>query len=564
MKLNIKKKDMWHILLLIVIVSSLWSTLSITTQEELVFGDEGYYASLSQGFAENLDIRYRTVFGETDLKGEVPNTNEPMTFLMLSSFYLMLGELGMKILIPIVSIVSALLLFLLTKKIHSTRAGVIAATFYLATPAIVTHTVFVYTEHIALMFLIGSFYFLYTYLQEENFHHLVFTGILFSFSVLTEPTTILAPLIFAIVLFLYKISYKSWLKEFGTIVIIALIMMAPWMAHNYRVGSDLGFQTGRVLDPLGIDFGEETNYEDQLPDVDTGGVKDPTETGGGTANPLHKFGILNYAEFAYTLPIFFLAILGFCYYFLESKKKYIMPILWTVFFFSVVYFFLSGQRVEGLSRNTLFVAAPLAMVAGLASDKIYDYLTSFESTGKMLGIIFILVLVGWSLFTVSTKAESLRPQKQYSQSFFEACDWVKENTPEDSVLHYIYGHRSKYHCQRESVKNKHIGIEDAVTSPGNHTYEIYKTVGVDYVMLQSSLISREPRKTTYSADFVQHIMLDPHYEQVYAYPEGCNVMDMQQDCVAVYEVLDEDEMEQPEQQGNQTMTLSPEDLQGGE
>ena len=563
MKFNIKKKDMWRILLLIVLVSSLWSTLSVTTQEELVFGDEGYYASLSQGFAENLDIRYRTVFGETDLKGEVPNTAEPMTFLMLGSFYLMLGELGMKILIPIVSVVSALLLFLLTKKIHSMRAGVIAATLYLAIPAIVTHTVFVYTEHIALMFLIGSFYFLYTYLQEENSLHLIMTGVLFGFSVLTEPITILAPIIFAAILFLYKINYKRWLKEFGTIITIALIMMAPWMAHNYRVSDDLGFDSGRVLDPLGINFGEETNYDDQLPDVETEGIKSPTEVGGGTADPLHKFGLINYAEFAYTLPIFLLALLGFCYYFIERKKKYIMPILWTVFFFSAVYFFLSGQRVEGLSRNTLFIAAPLAMAAGLASDKIYDYLTSFESTGKMLGVIFLLVLVGWSLFTASTKAESLRPQKQYSQSFFEACDWVRENTPENSVLHYIYGYRSKYHCQRESVKNKDMGIEDAVASPGDHTYEIYKTVGVDYVMLHSGLIAREPRKTAYSVDFVQHIMLDPHYEHVYSYPQGCNVLNMRQDCVAVYKVLDEDEMGQPEQQGNQTMTLSPKDLQGG-
>lgn len=559
MNLNISKKNLWHILLLIILVSSLWSTLSVSATEELVFGDEGYYAARGQATAENLKLS-NTPFGHTKLKGEQPMTSEPFTFILLSSFYMIAGEMGMKVLIPIVSVIAALVLFLLVRKMHSTRAGVISAAFYLGMPAIVTHTVFLYTEHISLMFLIGAFYFLYNYLQKEDYIQLIISGILLGFSALTEQTAIIAPLIFAAVLYLYKVDWKGWTREFGTIVLIMLLMLGPWMAHNYRSGSGLGFSSNRILEPMGIDLTEETNYEDKLPDVEAGELPSLSEGGRGTANPLHKFGALNYAEFAYGLPIFILSILGFSFYFMDKKKKYIIPILWAFVLFTAAYVFLSGQRVEGLSRNALYVTAPLAIAAGYASDKIYEYLGNFETTGKMLSVLFVSIIVAWSLFNLSVKAESLRSQKQYSESFFEACDWVKENTPQDSVVHYIYAHRSNYHCHRKSVGNGETGIEGAIMSANEDTHKLYKAVGVDYVMLHSALISRQARRTTYPVDFVQHIMMNPMYESVYQYPQGCNVLNMQQDCVAVYEIKDESEMQQ--QTGNQTMTISPEDLQG--
>ncbi len=559
-KLVFSKQKLWYVLLIGVLVSSTWANLSVTTQEELVFGDEGYYASTSQGFAENLDVRYRTVFGETDLVGKEYHTREPMTFLMLGSFYMLFGEMGMKILIPMVSVVSALFLFLLVKKMHSVEAGVLSALLYLAVPAIVTHTVFVYVEHIALMFLIGSFYFLYSYIKDEDFLHLIFTGVLFGFSILTAQNVIIVPIIFAVVLLLYKVSWEGWFKEFGTLVLITLIMMAPWMAHNYRVGNGLGFDTHRVLEPLGLDLREPSqDYTEQLPGIETGGFpEDPRDVGG-----IHAQGYISFIEFAYTIPIFVLAMLGFSFYLVKKNKKYAIPLLWALVMFAVIYSLLWHRSFDMVSRNLLYITAPLAMAAWFASEKIYRYLNSFESTGKMLGIFFVLVLVGWSLFTVAAKAESLRPQKQFSEPFFEACDWVSENTQEDSVMHYVYRWRTLYHCQRHSIRNDFHGMEDAIVSADQNTYETYKAIGVDYVMLHSRLVDWNPGVQSYSFDFVQYIMFDPLYEQVYSYPDGCNIMDMQQDCVAVFEILDEEDVDE-EAPDEQTITIDPEDLEGEE
>ena len=557
MKVNINKKDMWHFLLIAVLVTSFWANLSVTTQEELVFGDEGYYASMSQGFAENLDIRYRTVFGETDLVGKEYHTREPMTFLMLGSFYMLFGEMGMKILIPMVSVVSALFLFLLVKKMHSVEAGVLSALLYLAVPAIVTHTVFVYVEHIALMFLIGSFYFLYSYIKDEDFLHLIFTGVLFGFSILTAQNVIIVPIIFAVVLLLYKVSWEGWAKEFGTLVLITLVMMAPWMAHNYRVGNGLGFDTHRVLEPLGLDLREPSqDYTEQLPDIETDGFEQRMVE----RQAIHQRGYLEFINFAYTIPIFVLAMLGFSFYLVKKNKKYTIPLLWALVMFAVIYALLWDRNIDMVSRNLLYAIPPLVTAGGYASKKVYDYLNSFEATGKMLGILFIVILVGWSLFTIAAKAESLRPQKQFSQPFFETCDWVRENTPEDSILHYVYGYRSDYHCQRKTVRNFFPGMENAMVSADDTTYETYKAIGVDYIILHSRLIDMEQRRETYSFDFIQHVMFGPQYEQVYSYPDGCNVMDMQQDCVAVFEVLDEDEAEEPDME--EGITIDPEDLEG--
>lgn len=546
------KDNVWYFLLGVVLIVSFFFTADVMVQEELIFGDDGFYAARGQAFAENLEVS-RTVFGETDVRGHRPLTREPMTFILLSFFYMVAGEVGMKLLVPLVSIVSASLLFLLVKEMHSVRAGFFAALFYLAIPAIVTHTVFLYVEHIALMYLIGSFYFLYKYLQGQNYIHLILTGVLFGLSALTAQNVVIVPIIFAIVLYVYKIDWKGWFKEFGTIVLVALILMGPWMAHNYNVGNGLGFDSHRVLEPLGINLRDDTDYTEQLPDFDED--RDLTEEH-REGQRIHEMGYINYIEFAYTLPIFIIALLGFSFYFVEKKNKYYIPILWTVFMFAVIYTLLWDGSFDAMSRNTLYIVAPIAMAAGYATDRLYDYLTRFKTAGKSLALIFAILILTLSLYSVHTKAEELRPQKQYSQSFFQACNWIDQNTPQDSVVHYIYHHRANYHCQRKATSNARYGLEDAIISADEKSYEAFQTIGVDYIMLHNQLIDMEPRRTAYSIDFVQYVMMDPNYEQVYEYPQGCNVLDMQTDCVAVYEILDEDEAEEDEQ-----IMLDPDDME---
>ncbi|MFB6216449.1 MAG: ArnT family glycosyltransferase, partial [Candidatus Aenigmatarchaeota archaeon] len=220
------KRNRWNLLLVAILLTSLAINLNVSLTEPLVFGDEGFYAARGQGIAQSLSIDNlgMGMYGEDKIPGNEHSKKTPMTFLSLSSFYMIAGKMGMRAFMPIVSILSAFLLFLLTRKLYSTKAGIFATVFYLAAPALITHTIFLYTEQLSLMFLIASVYFLYNYLEREEWLYLTMAGLMFGFSALTEPTALAFSVVFAAVLYLYKKGITPWIKELGTIAVLTLVL----------------------------------------------------------------------------------------------------------------------------------------------------------------------------------------------------------------------------------------------------------------------------------------------------------------------------------------------------
>lgn len=534
--MDIEKRYLWFGLLFLILVTSLAINLSVSLPEKLAFGDEGFYASIGQYMGENLEIPVENPFLGSEAFTEYLS-KAPMTFLSLASFYLFAGKMGMRALVPIISIISASMLFLLAKKMHSTKAGVFAVLFYLTMPALITHTIFLYTEHLALMFLIGSFYFFYNYLETEKTLKLVLSGILLGFSINTEPTALLAAPILLIVLYKYKVAWSQYFKEIITLGVLAFLVISPWMiAHNYYHIGDPGFQINSIP---GVEFSPKSGSVKEIPEIGNEGLKKPSEVGQGTAAPLNQFGLLNYGKFAYTLPIFMMAIIGFSLYAVDWKDKYLITVLWAFIFFGSVYFLMAGSRVEGLSRNTLFVIAPISIMAGFFGSKIYEYLTSFKALGKTLGVAFLMLVLAWSLATASSKAESLRPIKHFSDSFFVGCDWIRENTEEESIVYTLWAPRAQYHCKRSIVGNSDPGMESAILASDNRTYDVLKAHGIDYLYIQKFSIKQGRKRVSYPLKFIQYIERSPHYEQVYSYPQNCLYNQQVSDCVIIYKLLEE-------------------------
>ncbi len=531
---------LWYFLLGLILLSSFLITLRFSLYEPLGYGDEGFYLTRSENFGESFELS-RTVFGETEIRGDRPLTREPMLFILLGFSYSIAGEVGMRMFMPIVSVISALLLFLLVRKMHSVKSGVFSVALYLSIPALITHTVFIYVELVALMFLIGSFYFFYSYLEEEKRFYLFSTGILFGFSVLTAQNVLVIPFVFLIVLYVYKKDLNKFFKDFSILIVITLFMMGPWIIHNYRAGNGLGFDSHRVLNPLGIDLREEGSYEEELPDID---VDLPVMT--GHRGNLHEEGLFNYISFAYSVPIFLIGILGFIVYFFERKKKYLIPVLWVLISFFFVYLLIWDKDIGSVSRNTLFVVAPLSMAGGFALEKIYgkignlvDYIKGRKRIKDKLKILFksIFVLSVFGLFLVGSygHTESLRDLTP-SEMVFEGCDWVRENTEEDSVVFYHWDHMIDYHCRRKSISNKYPGMDIALTH-FDKSYDVVETIGVDYLIIRSSFIHEETTRDTYTIEFVEYLSSDDRFEEVYNYPEGCEVKDQETNCLAVFKVL---------------------------
>jgi hypothetical protein len=162
----------------------------------------------------------------------------------------------------------------------------------------------------------------------------------------------------------------------------------------------------------------------------------------------------------------------------------------------------------------------------------------------MLAIIFLVVILSWSFYSASTKAESLRPQKQFSEAFFEGCDWIRKNTPKDSLIYTLWGHRAYYHCKRDPIGNNKPGINDALLLQNESAYDIFKRHGVDYLYIQKFSIKQGQEKVSYPLDFIRYIETSPHYRKVYQYPQNCLYNQNIADCVAVYKMVEGGNQEQ--------------------
>ncbi|MFB6088891.1 MAG: glycosyltransferase family 39 protein [Candidatus Aenigmatarchaeota archaeon] len=545
MEIKYKKKQLWYVLLFAVVITSLVINLSVSLTEPLVFGDEGYYAARGEYIAENLEIpKYRELYGHSEVFDSYM-IREPNIFFTLSSFFLLAGEMGMKFFTPFISLVSSLLVFLLARKLHSVRAGFFSALFYLVLPAITTYSIFLYREHLALMFLLASVYILYKYFENEDNKLLYTSGFLFGFSILSEPVALFAIPLYLVILSIYKVGWRDWLREVIIISLLSFVVISPWMlVHNYSQTGNFGFKVNMALDKIpGINVNfEKQVFRKDLIEKETAGLKGASEVGKGTHGFLYEYGVLSYIQFAYSLPIFIFAILGLSYYFTDMKKKYWILILWAFLLFFGP-FLTARMNVETLSRNTLLVTAPIAILGGTFISKLFEYFENFETTGKIISISLLIILLVWSLFAVYTKAGSIRSIKHFSNSFFKGCDWIRENTEEDALVYTLWGHRADYHCKRSTLSNNDPGMEDAIVSADNYTYRVFKEHGIDYLYIQKFSIKQGREATSYPLSFIQYIERDPHYKKVYSNPNNCLYSRNQNDCVVVYEFLTEDEMD---------------------
>ncbi|MCD6403111.1 MAG: glycosyltransferase family 39 protein [Candidatus Aenigmarchaeota archaeon] len=96
----------------------------------------------------------------------------------------------------------------------------------------------------------------------------------------------------------------------------------------------------------------------------------------------------------------------------------------------------------------------------------------------------------------------MKSVKQFSKTFFEACDWIKENLPKNVTLMSIWAHRVVYNAQRNCAGN----LPDIVLSRNvTEIVENAKKHGITHLFIQKFSIDPNNRHygEKYDADFVR-------------------------------------------------------------
>jgi len=526
--MEIKEKHFWYGIFLIAVLVPTLLNLKVATSTPIIFGDEGYYGSRGLWIAQNLKIpKYTENIYNENTKFHTFDLDIHYVIFTVASLFMIgweiTGEFLVKTLDPLLSMLTALIIFLFAKRFYSYKIGILGAFLFLILPCVTTYSIFLYTDMFLTLFIISSLYFMMRGIKEDNNKYIIISGILAGFSILNKEVGFLIPIMYLFVAFLYK---KEWLKRFSIIAILIVIFAIPlYGIHNFLLLGNPG------LPKLDSYFPSKWHSSD----IEIVQKESLELAKRGTYAGILNYGILNYIQFSYGLGIFIFIVMGLSYMFYRKRRTDIIIFSWAMLLFFSIMYYTGNSKVESLSRWLLPAMPLFAISAGMLIEKTYEFIRGYGNAGKVFGILFIIIILLFGISSASAKAASLEPIKRWSPAFIKGCDWIRRNTPEDSQIMSIWVHHAMYQCRRDT---HWVGMpnKDFIVIAANDTsYELIKEDGIDYIYFQKFSISFEKSAEAYPVEFVRYVENSDHFEKVYEYPDNCMYSGIS-DCVAVYKV----------------------------
>lgn len=481
----------------ILLVGLLYYLVVLSTP--IIFGDEGFYASLARWTAENKIFPKYDPSHETDI-WHMPNIKLPLFVLTGSFAWLLAGEAGLKFIIPLFSILSAFLIYIFFKKVEMKKAGLAAALVFLFIPSVVTFGVMSYTESmLGLMFLVSA-YFAFETFRTGNKFFAVLAGIFVGFTVLSKIQGVLiGPIILAY--FLFFAEKKNW-KNLIIIFFITIVVVSPWFFRN------LTFFGGFCEFGLG-------NCE-SVSDKEISKLTEKTFAGAaaeaGTAQGFIKMGLQNYARFSlgWTIPVLF--IFGVAVGLSRISKTNMFLFFWLLAFIIPAFLFQTNSRAEDIQRALMPLYVPIAMFSGIFVADAYDYLKKYHI---LAAAVFLIIFVSATWLYGQEKLNTMTAVKGQLTGLVEGCKWVKNNTPKDSILFSVYAHQTAYQCNRKTVGNGIPGDAEIMLSNNDNAYNALKEHGFDYVYVQQFTVSLTPYSEAITVGFLEYLEGSSKFKKVF-------------------------------------------------
>ncbi len=505
--------------------------IMVTLNGPVAFGDEGYHTYIAKEMGTL--VQYPVFNPAGSLIHKEGFSRPPMFNFFEGSFYFLFGfsEIIVKFLLPVLSFFLGLGAFVLFRRLYSAPVGLIAAVILVTVPAIVTYSVLFYVEILFLFWFLFAVGFFLLAIKEEKKKYFLLSGVFAAFAILTKtPGYIL--IAFYGLYFLYEVWQKknivATLKKYIPLAIIIALVLGPFYLRNYAyyktpICGLYFFPTGKC----NIDI-QYTNQASFLPDSQNPSV----------SSNVIQVGITNYFQFAYGnlwfVPLF--VAVGIIYA-LMKKGKLEIAVLMLLLVGSPIFIMTYQGRAEDASRYTLFAIPFFALLVGIYFEKIMDVL---KMRYKYLGVIFLFLILAVSYYNFSTKVLAMPQVKQFSTLFFDACDWVKANTPQNAILLSFNTHPTVYNCQREAIWElkdlPDIVVSDNVTLATQRL----NANGINYIFVQKFSLSGQNYRGSYPLSFIAFLEQNPQtFKKVFENGPDYNTCVKNQGCdgTAIYQVV---------------------------
>ena len=496
MKLNV------DLLAVAVLVLSGLFYYTITLPSPVVFGDEGYYASLGRYMANTGEYPISEPYYNTDIY-HYKFYKLPMFFLFNTGAWLIASELGIKLMMPIFSVLSALMMYVFLRSVGKPIQGLAAGVVLLMLPGMVTYGVMNYVETSNLLFVITALFLGYQALTFGKRDCAVISGVFTGLGALTDTTAFFIPAIL-FTWFLLSRSFGKW-KELLIIFLVAGVILTPFLARNFLSygGFCYNFLPGDCSPSSDITIPHDGALDAKF----AGGVEQVGTNIGGTS-----FGVLNYFRFAYGWAAAILMLFGLSFVFLKFDKFNSLILVWFAFFIALTaQQLLMGGRTEDIPRYTLFGYPALAAISGTFIAEAFGWL---EKKHVILGMV-VLLLIGYSVWVFGNeKLTTMTSVKAFSAGFFDGCKWIRENTPQDTLIFSIYSHQTTYQCDRRNLNVLPDKAEIQLTN-NNVSYQHLKLHGFDYIFVQQFAVSENANRESITTAFLNYLETSPEFKKVY-------------------------------------------------
>ncbi len=487
--------------------------LSVALNSPIVFGDEGFHSRLAQWIAKKREYPvYLNGIEGTSTKAS-GYARPPLWNLLEASLFLIFGfhEIIIKIFTPFIAFLVGICTYLLVKKLFNSRVGIISSIIAVTIPSFVTYSVLFYTDILFTFFSTLFFFTFLLYIKEKSRKYLFLSGIFASLATLTKAPGYAYYLYFLLV-FLYEIFKKRKLFEtlklyFPLILILLIIPSGLYLRNLYYYNNPTCYSIP-FFKPFSFEKCSINKLEEKY---HFSGRTEQT----GTEQSVYRLGIVSYLDFTYGSLIFVILSFVFGFIILYKGKRELFPYFALFFLLFLAIFYISTGRAEDTARYTLAWVPSIALVSALFFDEIYKFLNSCY---KYLGLLIFIPIILLSFSNQKSKLGAMALVKQFSPTFFEACEWVKEHpekVPENATLMTVWNHRAIYNCQRNSIGNL---ADIALSRDVNYTLEVAKKVGITHLFIQKFSIDLRNRHLgeRYDAEFVQFLEAHPeHFKKIY-------------------------------------------------
>ena len=496
---------MFAVLLLEIVAFVFLYEVRVTLYSPIAFGDEGYHTQLAKIIAKNVDYYVWMPFEGSKVEDQ-SFSRPPLWNVLEASFYYLFGfhPTIIEILNPLIAVLTGIAAFALFRKVFSPSIGFFSAVVAITLPSIVTYANLFYVDTL-LVFWVTLF--LGTFLlaeKNDNKKYLVASAVFAAFAVLTK-TTGFALFFFYFVYFVYEIfktkNFSQIIKKYILIFAVLAVFLGGFALRNlYYYGTPVcGL-------PVDVPFFNQhcTISSNYTPRFKFTGSTAQT----GTDQNVYSLGIISYLTFTYGV-IWFVPLALFIGMVMVANRREKMGIVVFAFLIAMlpIFYLTFKNRAEDAARYTMIAVPAVSLIVGNYLDGLSEILSKYK---KFLLLFFVMSVVVISLFNFYVKSAAMFSVKQFSPLFFQACDWVKANLPQDATLLSVYGHPTVYNCNRNAVWVLQ-DLPDIVLS-NNMTLVMnrLKTDGIDYIFVQKFALSTQAYSQNFPLSFVEFMLSNPN------------------------------------------------------